>query len=151
MRASLILILVILLTCIACSSLTIQSANFAWPIESVLPVDNNGSVTDRKHSVEFNALPLFYEEHQDSNAYSGKEIRLIRDRQGYYYMTADQFKNVYVFQADDGELILENRIPISETGLVKPAFNQRTTFIELIDANSMALSLTHQGIEEGGM
>jgi hypothetical protein len=79
-----------------------------------------------------------------------KEIRLIRDYQGYYYMTANEFKNVYVFQAEEGKLILENKIAISESGIVKPAFNQRNTYIELIDANNKILSLTHQGIE-GGM
>jgi hypothetical protein len=151
MRTSLFFLVALLVVYTACSSLTIQSANFAWPLESVIPVDKYGTVTDMRHSLEFNALPLFFEEHQDSNAYRGKEIRLIRDREGYYYMTADRFKNVYVFQADDGELILENRISISETGIMKPAFNQRTAFIELTDVNKRALSLTHQGIEEGEM
>ena len=150
MRKSLFLIFAGLLIYTACSSLTLQSANFAWPIESVLPVNSDGNVVDQRYSIEFNTLPLFFEEYQDSSAYMDKEIRLIRDYQGYYYMTANEFKNVYVFQAEEGKLILENKIAISESGIVKPAFNQRNTYIELIDANNKILSLTHQGIE-GGM
>jgi hypothetical protein len=150
MRKSLFLIFAGLLIYSACSSLTLQSANFAWPVESVLPVNSDGNVVDQRYSVEFNTRPLFFEEYQDSSAYMEKEIRLIRDQQGYYYMTANEFKNVYVFQAKEGKLILENKIAISESGIVKPAFNQRNTYIELIDANNKILSLTHQGIE-GGM
>ena len=150
MKRSLLFIIAGLLTYSACSSLTLQSANFSWPVESVLPVSGDGNVVDPRYSIEFNTLPLFFEEYQDSSAYVGKEVRLIRDQQGYYYMTANEFKNVYVFQAEEGELILENKIAISETGIVKPAFNQRTTHIELIDANNKSFSLTHQGIE-GGM
>ena len=150
MRTSIVLIFAGLLIYSACSTLTLQSANFAWPIESVLPVNDEGNVLDQRYSVEFNTTPLFYEELKDSNAYAGKDIRLIRDKEGYYYMTANEFKNVYVFQAEEGELILENKIPISETGIIRPAFNQRDTLIELVDANNKIISLTHQGME-GGM
>ncbi len=150
MQTNLFLIVASILICSACSTLTLESADFSWPIESVLPVDNAGSVNDRRYAIEFNAQPLFFEEHNDSSAFVGKEVRLIRDQQGYYYLTADEFKNVYVFQAEEGELILENKISISETGIVRPAFNQRGTHIELIDSNNKSLSLTHQGIE-GGM
>jgi hypothetical protein len=150
MRTCLALIFAGLLIYSACSTLTLQSANFAWPIESVLPVNDEGNVVDERYSVEFNTTPLFYEELKDSNAYAGKDIRLIRDKEGYYYMTANEFKNVYVFQAEEGKLILENKIPISETGIIRPAFNQRDTLIELVDANNKTISLTHQGME-GGM
>ncbi|MFI5237239.1 MAG: hypothetical protein ACHQLA_04815 [Ignavibacteriales bacterium] len=150
MRLNLFLIITALLTYTACSTLTLESANFAWPIESVLPVDKNGNVFDEKYSVEFNSKPLFLEEHQDSNAYMGEEIRLIRDHQGYYYITAREFKNVYVFQAEEGELNLQNKISISEIGIVNPAFNQRYSYIELVDGNNKKFSLTHEGIE-GGM
>ena len=150
MRLSLILIFAALIFYTACSTLKLQSANFSWPIESVLHVDDNGNVREQKYSVEFNTLPVFYEEYNDSTSYRGKKLRLIRDAQGYYYLTAGNFKNVYVFQAENGELTLQNKIPISETGIINPAFNQRTTYIELIDGDNNKLSLTHEGIE-GGM
>lgn len=147
MRLSFILIFATILIYTACTTLTLQSADFSWPLESVLPVDANGNVIEQKYSVEFNTLPVFFEEFQDSSAYMGKKIRLIRDKQGYYYLTAENFKNVYVFRANDGELSLQNKIPISESGIINPAFNQRTTYIELVDGDNNKLSLTHEGIE----
>ncbi len=151
MKKNLYLIFLALLIYPACSTLTLQSANFSWPIESVLPVDHSGNVVEKKYSVEFDTRPVFFEEFQDSSAYEGKEIRLIRDHEGYYYLTSRNFKNVYVFQAEDGNLVLNNKIPISETGIVNPAFNQRSNYIELIDGDSK-LNLTHEGIEiKGGM
>jgi hypothetical protein len=147
MRWKACLIFAGLLACAGCSGLTLESADFAWPLESVLAVDDNGIVSDERYSIEFNAIPVFFEEHQDSSAFTGKEVRLIRDQLGFYYLTANEFKNVYVFQADDGQLVLDTKIPISETGIMRPAFNQRGNYIELVDANNRTLSLTHNGIE----
>ena len=50
----------------------------------------------------------------DSMGYRGKELRLIRDTNGYYFMAAKNFKNVYVFRSDDGSLVLSSKIMISE-------------------------------------
>ena len=148
MRKTFFFILAIPLIYSACSSLRIEPVNFAWPIETVLKVDRKGNVNEEKYSVEFNTRPLFYEEYKDSNAYNGKEIRMIRDQQGFYYITAKEFKNVYVFSANDGELILHNKISISETGIKNPAFNQRTSYIELIDGNKRKLNLTHKKVNQ---
>jgi len=151
MRLRMISVFAAILLLYACSTLTLQQANFSWPIESVLPVDKDGDVIEEKYSIQFNTLPMFFEEYQDSSSYRGKEIRIIRDQLGYYYLTAQNFKNVYVFQAEDGELRLQNKIPISESGIVNPAFSQRISYIELIDADNNKLSLTHEGIQEGGI
>lgn len=149
MRLILIFASAVLLFYAACSSLTLEPANFSWPIESVLPVDAKGNVFEARNSIEFNTKPLFAEEFRYSTAYMGKEIRLIRDKQGYYYVTAREFKNVYVFREAEGMLVLQNKIPISETGIVNPAFNQRNSYIELVDGNNKKLGLTHEGIEGG--
>jgi len=132
----------------ACSVLTLQPANFSWPIESVLPVDDNGKVIEDRYSIEVNTVGLFFEEFQDSLSYKGKEVRMIRDNQGFYFITASNFKNVYVFKVDEGKLVLENKIFISEFGLQTPAFNQRDPYIELVDGTSK-MNLTHKGIEGG--
>ncbi len=100
MKRLLILFLFLILISVACSVLTLQPANFAWPLESVLPVDNSGNISEDRYSLEVNTVGLFFEEFQDSLAYSGKEIRMIRDNQGFYFMTASNFKNVYVFKVD---------------------------------------------------
>ena len=65
---------------------------------------------------------LFFEEFQDSLSYKGKEVRMIRDNQGFYFMTSTNFKNVYVFKADEGKLVQENKIFISEFGLQDAGF-----------------------------
>ena len=148
MKRLIILFSFLILITAACSVLTLQPANFSWPIESVLPVDDNGKVSEDRYSIEVNTVGLFFEEFQDSLSYSGKEIRMIRDNQGFYFMIASNFKNVYVFKAEDGALKLEKKIFISEFGLQAPAFNQRDPYIELVDGTNK-MNLTHKGIEGG--
>jgi len=130
----------------ACSALTLQPANFAWPIESVLLVDENGMVSDERHSFSFDTKGLFYEEFNDSSAYSEKEIRILRDVNGFYFITANKFTNVYVFKMNYGTMVLDNKIFISEFGVENPALNQRTPYVELIDGDK-SLYLTNTGID----
>ena len=148
MKQLLVLSLILVALVAACSVLTLQPANFSWPLESVLPVDDNGNVAEDRYSVEFNTQGLFFEEFQDSLAYIGREIRMIRDNQGFYFITASKFKNVYVFRANEGTMVLDNKIFISEFGLQTPAFNQRNPYIELVDGN-YKMNLTNKGIEGG--
>lgn len=140
--------LILLSAFAACSVLTLQPANFAWPIESVLPVNDEGVVMEERYSIEFNTLGLFYEEFQDSSAYNGNSIRMIRDNVGYYFITAAKFKNVYIFRDEKGALVLHKKILISESGVEDPAFNQRAPYIELIDKD-IKLNLTNEGVEGG--
>lgn len=142
------MLLILLSALAACTMLTLQPANFAWPIESVLPIDSEGMVMEERYSIEFNTVGLFYEELQDSSAYNGSSIRMIRDNGGYYYITASKFKNVYVFRADEGAFILHNKIFISEFGVEDPAFNQRPPYIELIHSGKK-IKLNNMGIEGG--
>jgi len=132
----------------ACSVLTLQPANFSWPLESVLPVDDNGKISEDRYSIEVNTVGMFFEEFQDSLSYKSKEVRMIRDNQGFYFLTSTNFKNVYVFKADEGKLVQENKIFISEFGLQTPAFNQRDPYIELVDGTNK-MNLTYKGIEGG--
>ena len=148
MKQIIISSLLLLLITAACSVLTLQPANFAWPLESILPVDDKGKVTDDRYSLEVNTVGLFFEEFQDSLSYKGKEIRMIRDNQGFYFLTASKFKNVYVFKVDEGKLELEEKIFISEFGLQTPAFNQRNPYIELVDG-TYKMNLTYKGTEGG--
>jgi hypothetical protein len=132
----------------ACSVLTLQPANFSWPLESILPVDDNGKISEDRYSLEVNTVGMFFEEFQDSLSYKSKEVRMIRDNQGFYFLTSTNFKNVYVFKVDEGKLVQENKIFISEFGLQTPAFNQRNPYIELVDGTNK-MNLTHKGIEGG--
>ena len=132
----------------ACSVLTLQPANFSWPLESILPVDDNGNISEDRYSIEVNTVGMFFEEFQDSLSYKSKEVRMIRDNQGFYFLTSTNFKNVYVFKVDEGNLVQENKIFISEFGLQTPAFNQRDPYIELVDGTNK-MNLTYKGIEGG--
>jgi hypothetical protein len=148
MKQLFVLSLVLLSIISACSTLTLQPANFAWPLESVLPVDDEGNVLEDRYSLEFNTKAMFFEEFQDSLAYIDREIHFIRDNLGLYFITGSNFKNVYVFKAVEGKLVLDNKIFISEFGLQTPAFNQREPFIEIVDGN-YKMNLTSEGIEGG--
>lgn len=132
----------------ACSSLLLEPAQFSWPIESVLKVDKDGFVKEDRHSINFNTKALFFDETQDSLSYAGKTLHLIRNNEGFYFMTANDFKNVYVFSVQKNAFSLQNKILVKETGLLNPAFNQRSSFVELLD-DGKTYKLTSEGIEEG--
>jgi hypothetical protein len=91
---------------------------------------------------------LFFDETQDSLSYAGKTLHLIRNKEGFYFMTSTDFKNVYVFSVQKNAFSLQNKILVSETGLLNPAFNQRSSFVELID-DGKNYKLTSEGILEG--
>jgi len=129
----------------ACSSLVLSPAEFGWPVESVVRVQDDGTVFEDRYSITFNSKVLFFEETSDSNAYIEKELRLIRNDGGYYFITTSGFKNVYVFESSEGSMNLKSKIFISEFGLKKPYFNQRTPYIELVDGDKK-LYLDNNGI-----
>lgn len=138
----------ILLISVACSSLKLAPADFAWPIESVLKVDNDGFAKDERYSFSFNTKAMFNEEFEDSLAFVGKEVRVIRNSDGYYFITSKGFKNVYIFSSAEASLELKEKIFINETGLNNPYLNQRIPYIELVDGNYRAY-LTSDGIQGG--
>lgn len=129
----------------ACSSLTLKPGDFSWPIENALKVDSKGFIEEQRYAFTLKVKPLFYEEFADSNNIAGKEIRIIRDKLGYVYLTAKKFKNVYVFMTVEGGMKLENKILVSENGLVSPAFNQKSPNIELLDLPNKYL-LNNKGV-----
>jgi len=145
MRIKLMVLLLAALSINGCSSLVLQPADLSWPVESVLKPDKKGMVEEDRHSISFNAKGLYFAEFQDSSASTGTELRMICDKMGYYFLTSKNFKNVYVFERGDDGLVMERKILISETGIKKPAFNQRSTHIQLVDGGK-TYNLTHEGI-----
>jgi hypothetical protein len=141
-----IALIVSLLIVAACSTLTLKSGDYAWPIENALKVDSKGSITEQRYAFSINVKPLFWEEFKDSTNYIGKEIRIIRDKSGFYFIAGKDFKNVYVFKTIESGMALENKIVLSEQkGLVNPAFNQKAPNIELLDTPNKYL-LNSKGI-----
>lgn len=129
----LILCIAILVGAAACgSSFVIHDVDYSQPVESVLEPDSENMVHDQRYSVRFSISGLLEEE----GAASVDELRLIRNHAGYYYLTASGFHNVYVFEPGEQMLELVEMVRVSETGLSRPAFNQRGNYIELIDRST---------------
>lgn len=122
--------LAILLGASACgSSLILENVDYSQPIESVLEPDSDQIVHDQRYAVKYSIAPLLTEE----NMTEVDEIRMIRNRSGFYFVTAPGFNSVYVFTPGESTLELVEKVLITENGLSQPAFNQRDTYIELID------------------
>jgi hypothetical protein len=137
-----------------CGGLALRPADFAWPFESVFKVDSKGFATEEeepaRYFIKFNAKPLLFEETGDSVNVTNHTFRVIRDMQGYYYITAKTFKNVYVFSSAEGALTLQNKIVVAEKGLDSPAFNQRPPYVQLLNGREKARMLNKDGLQEGG-
>lgn len=134
----------------ACSGIVLEPSDFAWPVESVIKVNDDGTIEEKRYSLSFDAKNLFLAETGDSLAYLDRELRIIRDQKGYYYMTAERFKNIYVFNVSDGKFSLSTKIEIAgeeQPGLTKPAFNQRPPFIELLNGDQKIM-ISNEGIKE---
>jgi len=151
MKKIIIPVLITLLFLAGCSTLVLKPANYEWPVESVIKVDNDGFVIEKRYSLSFDVKELFLAETNDSSGYLGKELRVIRNDKGYYFMAADNFKNVYVFKTGEGSLILSNKILLSnDQGINNPSFNQRPPYIELNYDNNKKVYLTNEGQKEEG-
>ncbi|MCB0730042.1 MAG: hypothetical protein KDC88_03315 [Ignavibacteriae bacterium] len=132
---------------VGCASIVLEPSDFAWPIETVLNIDEDGLVQETRYSFSTNVKQMFYAENQDSNSYRNNSVRIIRDQAGYYYMISTGFKNVYIFKADNGKMILHNKFLVSEFGLDLPAFNQRKPYVELLEGEQHLVYLNSDGIK----
>lgn len=141
-----ILFATVLIGAVGCATMTLTPSDFAWPIESEVTADKAGMVQEERSHMEFNVKPLLAAEQQDTTAVAGKSFRMIRDRKGYYFITAPKFKNVYVFRHADDGLALVNTIMVNEKGLTSPAFNLRTPNIQLLNGREKAILLTKDGV-----
>jgi hypothetical protein len=132
----------------ACSSLTLENANFEWPDERVITVDQTNRVQERERIVSFDVGALAQEELGDPNALTGTALHLIRNAEGYYFVCGPKFKNVYVFAPGERQLNLHSTIVVSENGLQTPEFNRRAPYVQLLDGPSFSRLLTSKAIVE---
>jgi hypothetical protein len=149
MRATLVPIFLSFFILAGCSSLTLKPGDFAWPVESPLNVDSQGNVQSERYSFSLNVKELLFAETKDSVNVSKMTLRMIRNVKGFYFITAAQFKNVYVFEQAEGGLKLKNKIFVAQNGLSEPAFNQRMPYIQLVNGQNPAILLTEDGVFEG--
>ncbi|MBO6572160.1 hypothetical protein A8B79_09765 [Balneola sp. EhC07] len=148
-RISLFVFMAVLLFASACKTFEVKNVNYAQQVESVLTPTDNGDVTDSRYGIAFNILPFQYEEMKDSSSVLVDEVRLIRNQNGFYFITADGFNNVYVMEPINSGLKLKEKINVTEQGLVSPAFNLRSPFVQLIDtATSETFTLNEKGIKK---
>jgi zona occludens toxin (predicted ATPase) len=143
-----VFIFAVAMSLFGCSSLMLQPVNFSWPVESVLKADANGMVSDSRYAVSFSITQLIATELGDTLSPAYAPVRLIRDRDGLFYITAPHFRNVYVFAVGDGGMKQYRKIVIADSAMTDPKFNQRDTYIELLNG-SAKLALTKDGITEG--
>ena len=141
-----ILLCVLMMGTMSCGpSLVIQNVDYSQPLESVLTPDSENMVHDQRYAIKFSVSPILEAE----GISSVNEIHLIQNQEGYYFVTASGFQNVYVFEPGEGELELENTIEFAENPLGEPAFNQRDGYIELVDLSVNEIyRLNHEGILE---
>jgi len=132
-----------------CATVTLKPVDFSWSYESVLTADSAGYVRAEPKTIAFNAGELFRAEMKDPAAAAGTVVRIIRDYDGYYFITAPGFRHVYIFNGAKGELTLKKKVLIAEQGMEKPFFNRRELGIELV-ANGQAYLLNRKGIVTGG-
>lgn len=137
-----------LLLLVGCSALTLTPSDFSWPVESELSADRNGMVQEDRYHLRFSVKPLLFAEFQDSAKVSGKTFRIIRDREGYYYVTGPQFKHVYVFEHRPAGLSQSAKILVNESGLRSPAFNNRPPHVQLLNGRDKPILLTKSGVVE---
>lgn len=130
-------------------TLVISEVDYSQPIESVLTTNQEGMVNDVQSGLSFSVLPLQYVETQDTSSVTTKEIRMIRGKEGYYYITSPGYQNVYVMAPEKSTLKLENKILIKEEGISKPAFNQRNPYVQLLNRETGEnYALTAKGIQQ---
>lgn len=145
-----IFVLICFLGLQACSkSLLVKNVDYSQRIESVLQPDSNGVVNDVRYGITYSIMPIQYEEFNDSSSVLISEVRMIRNNQGFYFITANKFKHVYVMEPKKGYLMLDKKILVKEDGLKYPALNARSTNIQLIEqAGNTNLILNQKGIKE---
>jgi len=148
-RATLGCLTALLLATSGCATVTIKPVDFSWSYESVLTADSAGVVSGEPKTISFDAGVLFRAETTPEGTAAGKTVRIIRDKEGYYFVTSPGFKHVYIFCSSRAKLTLTKKVLIAEEGMEQPFFNRRDGGIEL-GANGQVYLLTRKGIVSGG-
>lgn len=143
------LTLVAALALSGCASVTLQPADFSWSYESVLTTDAGGVARGEPKTLAFDAGALFRAEAKEPGSVAGRTVRVIRNAEGFYFLTSPGFRHVYIFEGRDGKLALHKKVLIAEGGMEKPFFNRREQGIQLVD-DGRVYFLGKKGIVPGG-
>jgi hypothetical protein len=130
----------------SCSSFLLENVTYGWSSEIFINPDNSGNITIPKNSMTFNVSKLFTEEKITENP-SGFKIRIIRDDEGYFFITADKFKFVWVFESAEKSLKLKNKLElVKDTPQSDPKFNEHKPNIEIFTKDGKKFILNKDGI-----
>jgi len=140
---------VLMLAFSGCASVTIKPVDYSWSFESVITTDAAGIVKGDPRTISFDAGELFRAETNTQGTPADKTVRIIRDEDGYYFVTSPGFRNVYIFESAAGKLTLKKKVLIAEEGMEQPYFNRRDEGIEL-GAEGLLYLLNNKGIVAGG-
>jgi hypothetical protein len=132
----------------SCADLKLERVDFGWPVESVVPVSSSNMIEEVRYGVAANVAPLATAEFEDSTALRGAKIRILRNAEGFYFVTGPRFKHVYVFTPGPSSLSLYTAIEVNPNGLKNPALNQRTPYVELLDGDTFHRMLSNDDIVE---
>lgn len=134
---------------IGCNTMMLTPVNYAWPLETSLKMDETGVISENRYAISINVQNMIVEETAVPFKASNEEIHLIRNQKGFYFLTANGFKNVYVFASAEGSLKLVKKVLVAQDGLKSPAFNQREPNIELLQKGIDPIVLTEEGVLGG--
>ena len=128
-------------------ALVMQPVDYAWNLESVLKVQQDMTVKGAPKTLAFNVYELFKAEKIDLKvSEDGREIRIIRDNDGYFYIVAENFVHVYVFRTGENSLDLYSKIEIDKSGITKPRFNFRKPNVQLLYNDGKDVLMGKNGI-----
>lgn len=129
------------------STMEIKSVDYSMLLETVLRPETDGRVIDRGYGLRFSVKSIQFLETGDSSRVNA-EFRVIRDLNGYYFITSAGFKHVYIMRPTANAMKLYKQVLISVAGLQRPAFNQRNPIIQLLDGDSQSYMLNKDGLLE---
>lgn len=149
MKIAVLVFSVAALTLQGCAAITLKPVDYSWSYESVLTTDADGIARGEPKTIVFDAGALFRAESKQPGSVSGRTVRIIRNDEGFYFVTSPGFRHVYIFDGGRSKLTLRKKVLIAEEGMEKPFFNRREQGIQLV-ANGQVYVLNKKGIVPGG-
>lgn len=137
---------VLLMSLSACGSkMVIQNVDFAQPLEIVMEADAQANVSDVRSGLAFNLSAVLEKENITPSDFAGTAVRMIRNRDGFYFLTAPGFRHVFILESGERELREAELVRIPGERLQNPVFNQRSPLIQLVDGER-TFSLNSSGL-----
>ncbi len=145
-KIQILLVFGLILLSFGCQTIKLEPANYEWPIENAVQVQKDFTISIPRYSLTMNLKKIFENEILiTDNQPNVQEVRVIRNYEGLYFLTANKFKNVYILQEDLNKMEVYSIIEITKNGIVNPVFNQRGSYVELLIDNEKIVKLSKEG------